>query len=150
MSICHKKMNCKKIILVATIFERIRLLSPFIFMLSSNSYFETFVSYFINIWALLMQVVVMIVYTYVFQMLAPPITTCSHIMDFETHGELVALTMQRIDYYKIVFLHLDYIEEDFFSLFQCQFQDPQLQYTWYKKTSIFLESSPLLSNLKYL
>ncbi len=86
-------------------------------MVSSNCYNGSFASNFIDIWALLMQVVVMIVYTYVFQMLTLLITTCSHIMEIETHGESMALTMQRIDYSKIVFLHLDYIEEDFFSLF---------------------------------
>jgi hypothetical protein len=86
-----QKNNCKKTIFVITIFEMFSLLSPFIFKLSSNCYCGSFASNFIDIWALLMQVVVMIAYTNVFQMLAPPITTCSHIMDFETHLSLPML-----------------------------------------------------------
>ncbi|CAM6032992.1 unnamed protein product [Sphagnum compactum] len=58
-----------------------------------------------------------IVYTYVFQMLAPPSATRSHIMDSEIPGESVALTVQRIDYSsESVLLHPDYTEEDSLSV----------------------------------
>ncbi len=120
-------------------------------MLSSNCCCGGFSSNFIDIWALSMQVGAVIVYTYVFQMLAPPSATRSHIMDSEIPGESVALTVQRIDYSsESALLHPDDTEEDSLSVPLLVPRSSAAIHMVQENIYISLESSPLLSNLKCL
>jgi hypothetical protein len=120
-------------------------------MLSSNCCCGGFSSNFIDIWTLSMQVGAVIVYTYVFQMLAPPPATRSHIMDSEIPGESVALTVQRIDNSsESMLLHPDYTEEDSLSVPLLVPRSSTAIHMVQENIYISLESSPLLSNLKCL